>query len=109
MKTYLNQHLEQYIMTPNYPDDFPNNYEEVILKFPCFPLNLKNAQYSRHGHWSQQPGNLQHSHLQHLIWIYAMTGWRSMTAPPPSATVVVTTVGPVGVAPVTTVAPPPAP
>ena len=57
MKTYLNQHLEQYIMTPNYPDDYPNNYEEVILKFPCFPLNLKNAQYSRHGHWSQQLGN----------------------------------------------------
>ena len=87
MKTYLNQHLEQYIMTPNYPDDYPNNYEEVILKFPCFPLNLKNAQYSRHGHCSQQPGNLLHSHLQHLIWITAGTGWRLMTAPPPSATV----------------------
>ena len=26
--------LEQYIMTPNYPDDYPNNYEEVIPK--CF-------------------------------------------------------------------------
>ena len=29
--------LEQYIMTtPNYPDHYPINYEEVILKFPCF-------------------------------------------------------------------------
>ena len=23
------QHLEQYIMSPNYPDLYPNNYEEV--------------------------------------------------------------------------------
>ena len=29
--------LEQYIMTPNYPDHYPIDYEEVILKFPCFP------------------------------------------------------------------------
>ena len=28
--TYLNKHLEQYIMSPNYPDPYPNNYEEVI-------------------------------------------------------------------------------
>ena len=27
---YLNEHLEQYIMSPNYPDPYPNNYEEVI-------------------------------------------------------------------------------
>ena len=25
------------IMSPNYPDDYPNNYEEVILVFTCFP------------------------------------------------------------------------
>ena len=93
-------------MTPNFPDDYPNNYEEVILKFPCFP---HDAQYSRHGHWSQQLVNLQHSHSQHLICIAAMTGWRSMTAPPPSATVPLTTVATVAVTPVTTVAPPPAP
>ena len=97
-------------MSPNYPDDYPNNYEEVILKFPCFP---HDAQYSRHGHWSQQLVNLQHSHSQHLIWIAALTGWRSVTAPPPSAivvapvaTVVLTTVA---VAPVSPVAPSPAP
>ena len=100
MITYLNNHLDQYIMSPNYPDDYPNNYEEVILKFPCFP---HDAQYSRHGHWSQQLVNLQHSHSQHLICIAAMTGWRSMMAPPPSATVTAT------VAPVASVAPPPAP
>ena len=95
--------LEQYIMTPNYPDDYPNNYDQVILQFPCFP---HDAQYSRHGHWSQQPGNISHSLSQHLILMTAMTGWRSMTAPPPSATVAKPTVAPVTVAPVTTVAPP---
>ena len=29
--------IEHYIMSPNYPDHYPNSYEEVILKFPRFP------------------------------------------------------------------------
>ena len=29
--------LEHYIMSANYPDDYPNNYDQVTLKFPCFP------------------------------------------------------------------------
>ena len=37
MKNYLNKYLEHHIMTPNYPDLYPNNYDQVILKF-AFPV-----------------------------------------------------------------------
>ena len=74
------KYLEQYIMTPNYPDDYPHYYEEVILKFPCFP---HDAQYSRHGHWSQQPGNQSLSHSQHSILSLVGTQLRLLLAPPP--------------------------
>ena len=29
-------------MSPNYPDDYPNNYEQVILKFQFFPYAVYN-------------------------------------------------------------------
>ena len=29
-------YLEKYIMSPNYPNDYPNNYEEVLLSSVIF-------------------------------------------------------------------------
>ena len=107
-KTYLikdlNQYLEHTIKSPNYPDPYPNYYEEVrilhpdlillILMLPTIPLDKCNF---RPGSCCQTMGSpsvlhLIHSTLKIIIMMVTVTGFlTAMTtmftsragAPPP--------------------------
>ena len=80
--TYSNEHLEQYIMSPNYPDPYPNNYEEVIwflsLGFPmsCFPNDIKCIMCNILGMETRvNKRGTCHTHIYSIWYVWSLPGW----------------------------------